>query len=267
MPDTIDPAHIHPHLAPPVSGPVVWAAEVGSTNDLVAMRARAGAAEGLVIGADYQTAGRGRRGRTWTADAGDALLFSVLLRPSGAGREVGVLPIAAAVGVAEGLAAIGVPVGLIWPNDISVDGKKLGGILCELASAGQALSWGVVGIGLNVRTSPMLVGGRWEPTSIAEVAGRAIARETILAAVLRGLGEWVGRWYADGAGPIIAAFARRDALAGRKVRVTVGAGTLEGRADGLNADGALRVITPDGHVTPVTSGEVIGVDRAGVDPL
>jgi len=263
--DAIDAARVEACLVAPVIGPVVWASEVGSTNDLIAMRARAGAAEGLVIGADFQTKGRGRRGRTWTAAAGDAVLFSVLLRPSPTGRDVGILPIAAAVGVAEGLAALDVPVGLVWPNDLSVGGKKLGGILCELASAGQELTWAVVGVGINVRTSPALAGGRWQPTSICEVVGASVPREAVLVAALRGLGEWLGRWYAEGDLPIIQAFGRRDALAGRAVRVAVGDDTLDGVADGLNADGALRVRTPTGTVLAVNSGEVTGVDARSVD--
>ena len=267
MPDAIDTARVQRGLVAPVAGPVVWAAEAGSTNDLVAMRARAGAAEGLVIGADFQTAGRGRRGRTWTADAGAALLFSVLLRPARAGRDVGVLPIAAAVGVAEGLATLGVPVELVWPNDITADGKKLGG---HPVRAGEQRPGARVGgrsaIGLNVRASPVLADGRWEPTSVAAVAGRPVPREAVLGAVLRGLGEWFGRWYADGDAPVVAAFGRRDALAGRAVAVAVGDATLSGVADGLNANGALRVVTPDGAVAAVTSGEVTGVDaERGVD--
>jgi len=265
MHDAIDTARVQQGLVPPVAGPVVWAVEAGSTNDLVAMRARAGAAEGLVIGADFQSAGRGRRGRTWTADAGAGLLFSVLLRPARAGRDVGVLPIAAAVGVAEGLATLGIPAELVWPNDLTADGKKLGGILCELASSGQELAWAVVGVGLNVRASPVLTDGRWEPTSVAAVAGGPVPREAVLGAVLRGLGEWVGRWYRDGDAPVVAAFGRRDALVGRPVVVAVGDATLRGVADGLNANGALRVVAPDGAVAAVTSGEVTGVERSGAD--
>jgi BirA family biotin operon repressor/biotin-[acetyl-CoA-carboxylase] ligase len=267
MPDAIDAARVESRLVAPVAGPVVWASEVGSTNDLVAMRARAGAAEGLVIGADFQTQGRGRRGRTWTAAAGDAVLFSVLLRPSRTGRDVGLLPIVAAVGVAEGLAALAVPVGLVWPNDLSVGGKKLGGILCELASVGQELAWAVIGVGINVRTSPALTGGRWQPTSVSEAVGAPVRREEVLVAALRGLGEWFGRWYTEGDAGVIRAFGRRDALAGRSVRVAVGDATLDGVADGVNADGALRVRTSSGSVVAVTSGEVTGVDAtSGHEP-
>ena len=262
MPDAIDVARVEARLVAPVTGPVVWAREVGSTNDLIAMRARGGAPEGLVIGADFQTHGRGRRGRVWAAAAGDAVLFSILLRPARTGGEVGLLPIVAAVGVAEGLSALGVPVGLVWPNDVSVDGKKLAGILCELASAGRQLAWAVVGVGINVRTTPVLTGGRWQPTSVNEVLGAAVPREEVLAAALRGLGEWFGRWYADGDADVIAAYRRRDALRGGAVTLSVGDATLAGVAEGLHADGALRVRTTHGTVVAVTSGEVTGVDAS-----
>ena len=152
--DRIDARVVEAGLTGPLAGPVVWATEVGSTNDLVAMRARAGAAEGLVIGADFQTAGRGRRGRVWAADPGASLLFSVLLRPRSAGRDIGLLPIAAAVGIADGLARIGVTTELVWPNDVTVAGRKLGGILCELSSTAGELTWAVIGSGSTWRDRP-----------------------------------------------------------------------------------------------------------------
>src|SRR5436189_240411 len=83
------PARVAPPPPPALAGPVVWQAETGSTNDEAAARARAGAPEGLVVGADHQTAGRGRRGRTWVARPGDALLVSVLLRPPVAPVDAG----------------------------------------------------------------------------------------------------------------------------------------------------------------------------------
>ena len=263
MPERIDTARVEAELVGPVRGPVVWASEVGSTNDLVAMRARAGAAEGLVIGADFQTQGRGRRGRVWEASPGDAVLFSVLLRPSRMGHDVRLLPIVAAVGVAEGLAELGASVGLVWPNDLTVDGKKLGGILCELSSVGQELAWAVVGVGINVRTSPALAAGRWEPTSLAEVLGAPPARDLVLAATLRGLGTWFGRWYEDGNTAVLGAFAARDVLSGRTVCITAGEYTLSGVAVGLDSTGALQVRRASGEVVAISSGEVTGVDATG----
>ncbi len=266
MPDRIDTGRVEAALVAPVGGPVVWASEVGSTNDLIAMRAREGAAEGLVIGADFQTHGRGRRGRVWEASPGDGVLFSVLLRPSRVGRDVRLLPIVAAVGVAEGLSELGASVGLVWPNDLTVDGKKLGGILCELTSVGQELAWAVVGVGINVRTSPALGAGRWEPTSLADVLGAPPTRDRVLVAALRGLGTWFGRWYDDGEAPVLGAFAARDVLIGRTVRVAVGEYLLRGVAAGLDSSGALQVRRASGEVVAISSGEVTGVDATGPQP-
>lgn len=260
MSDPVDPRAVEAGLDGPVAGPVVWATEVGSTNDLVAMRARAGAAEGLVIGADFQTAGRGRRGRVWEADPGASVLFSVLLRPRRSGKEIGLLPIAAAVGVADGLARIGVTTELVWPNDITVDGRKLGGILCELASTSGELSWAVIGIGINVARSPDVEAPRWRPTSVSEIRGTPCPRQDVLTSVLAGVSEWYARWDAGDDHAIATAFAARDALVGRVVRIATGDHVVTGRADGLGPGGVLRLRTSDGSVIELGSGEVTGVD-------
>lgn len=263
MSDPIDPRVVDARLTGPLGGPVAWASEVGSTNDLVAMRARTGAAEGLVIGADHQTAGRGRRGRSWAADPGEALLFSVLLRPTRSGAPLGLLPIAVAVGVAEGLAAVGVDTRLVWPNDVTVDGRKLGGILCELASRGGGVDWAVAGVGINVAASPRVDAPRWEPISVREALGGPRSRQEVLIAVLRGLSSAYARWCAGDDAGIVAAFGDRDALAGRRVRVAVGDREQAGIADGIGIGGQLRIRADDGTLSEVASGEVTGVDAVG----
>ena len=96
--DPVVPGIVEERLSPPLAGPVRWLRTTGSTNDDVAAAAREGAAEGLVIGADLQTAGRGRRGRAWVTDPDEALLFSVLLRPPVAAIDAAFLPIVVAVG-------------------------------------------------------------------------------------------------------------------------------------------------------------------------
>jgi BirA family biotin operon repressor/biotin-[acetyl-CoA-carboxylase] ligase len=260
MSDDIDVGALSSVLVAPVAGPVIWVGQTGSTNDLIALRARDGADEGLVIGTDFQTAGRGRRGRTWAADPGASVLFSVLLRPRASGLHLGVLPITAAVGVAGGLAAIGVEAQLVWPNDLTVDGRKLGGILCELSSTGGEPLWAVVGVGINVTSTPDVSGGRWTPVSVAEAATAPRTRQEVLTAVLSGLSAWFGRWYDEGDDPVLAAFAARDALAGRSVEVARGDRTLVGRAGGLGPGGVLRLHTGDGELHTLTSGEVIGID-------
>ena len=261
--DPVDPAAVATHLTPPVGGPVLWAAEVTSTNDLLAARARRGDPEGVVMGADHQTAGRGRRGRAWEAEPGEALLFSVLLRPPMAPERAGLLPIVAAVGVAEGLAVCGVPVRIAWPNDLLLGDRKLGGILCEIAADRDRVEWAVVGIGLNVAGVPRLTAGRWTPASVAEGPAGPVPRQALLAAVLSALSARTAAWYAGDAAGVIAAFGAMDALAGRAVRLGTPGGEISGTAAGLDADGALRVVGDDGAERRLTGGEVTGLDGAG----
>lgn len=124
--------------------------QTGSTNADLLEAARAGAAEGLVLVAEEQTAGRGRLGRTWSAPAGAALTFSVLLRPAGVPpTRLGWLPLLTGVAVAAAVRAeTGVPASLKWPNDVLVGERKLAGILAEAHSDAV-----VVGVGLNVTLS------------------------------------------------------------------------------------------------------------------
>lgn len=260
--DVVDPEAVAARLTAPLAGPVHWAREVTSTNDLLAARARRGAPEGVVMGADHQTAGRGRRGRTWEDGAGEALLFSVLLRPPMAAADAGLLPIVAAVGAAEGLAAHGVPVGIAWPNDLLLGDRKLGGILCEIAADRDGVEWAVVGIGINVAGAPRLTAGRWTPAAVAEAPCGAVPRGELLVSVLTALGTRVAAWYAGDHAGVLAGFAARDALAGRPVTVGTPAGEVTGVAAGLAADGALRVVLPDGTEHRLTGGEVTGVDGA-----
>lgn len=260
--DAVDAAAVAARLRPPVSGPVLWAHEVTSTNDLLAARARRGDPEGVVMGADHQTAGRGRRGRVWEDGAGEALLFSVLLRPPMAPADAGLLPIVVAVGAAEGLAAHGVPVRICWPNDLLLGDRKLGGILCEIAADRDRVDWAVVGIGINVSGVPRLTGGRWTPAAVADAPGVAVSRTELLASLLTALSARIAGWYAGDEAGVLAAFAGMDALAGRPVTVGAPGGEVTGTAAGLAGDGALRVLLPDGSERRLTGGEVTGVDGA-----
>ena len=163
--DPIVPRLVQVQLSAPIAGPVRWSPTTASTNDDAVAQARAGALEGLVIGTDFQTRGRGRRGREWRSEPGDAVLCSVLLRPPVSPADVGVLPIIAAVSVAE---ALGDDAGIIWPNDIVIDDRKVCGILCELSADESGVAWVVVGMGINVRGVPELADARWQPGALAD---------------------------------------------------------------------------------------------------
>ncbi|MFC9246856.1 biotin--[acetyl-CoA-carboxylase] ligase [Streptomyces sp. NPDC057136] len=233
----------------------------GSTNSDLAARAD-GLAEGTVLVAEEQTAGRGRLDRTWTAPPRSGLFFSVYLTPGDVPvHRWGWLPLLAGVATATALAqAAGVDTVLKWPNDllVTIDGaeRKAGGILAERAGEGV-----VIGIGLNVSLRadelPVPAAG-----SLALAGAVSTDRETLLRAVLRGLEEWYGRWRAaDGdaaTSGLQTAYAAGCATLGRTVRAELpGDRSLVGEAVAVDGDGRLVLSTGDGLQEPVSAGDIV----------
>ena len=252
--DPVVPLLVTPRLRAPLAGPLTWLPETGSTNeDLIAL-ARAGAPEGTAIGADIQTAGKGRRGRSWMAARGHGLLVSALLRPGVPPVNAGLLPIVAAVGAAD---ALGPDARIVWPNDILIGGRKVAGILCEMSADQEGVAWAVVGIGVNVRSAPDLDDARWSPGALAD-AGAPPARADLLVDLLGALGDRYAAWVASGPGATLAAFAERDALAGRAITVSLPEGEVTGVAGGTDELGRLLVATDDGE-RRLGAGEVVRV--------
>lgn len=218
---------------------------VGSTNDVARELASAGAPEGTTVLADQQTRGRGRRGRAWHSEAGQSLLLSMIARPGAPGAEA-ILSLRLGLAVARAIEAVmPLVVGIKWPNDLTLHGRKVGGMLCEGAVEGDRVAFVVAGAGVNVLQdddwSPPLAGSAtslasWvdQPPDITELAGRVIA-------------EWLDA-LAPGGGRLTAAeleeYSRRDVLAGRRVRVD---GEITGTAQGIDPGGALRL---DDNGTP-----------------
>ncbi|MDQ0992716.1 biotin--[acetyl-CoA-carboxylase] ligase [Streptomyces sp. V3I7] len=236
----------------------------GSTNiDLVA-RAREGkAAEGAVLVAEEQTAGRGRLDRQWTAPARSGLFFSVLLRPAEVPVERwGWLPLLTGVAVATGLARVaGVDTALKWPNDLLVtvgdEERKAGGILAERAGDDAV----VVGVGINVTL-------RADELPVPQAGSLALAgagntdRDPLLRAVLRSLEEWYDRWRAAGGDPLASglqeAYAAGCATLGRTVRAELpGDRSLTGEAVAIDGDGRLVLATENGVQQPVGAGDIV----------
>ncbi|MYW09624.1 biotin--[acetyl-CoA-carboxylase] ligase [Streptomyces sp. SID2563] len=233
----------------------------GSTNTDLAARA-AGLAEGTVLVAEEQTAGRGRLERTWTAPARSGLFFSVYLTPGDVPAERwGWLPLLTGVAAATGLArAAGVDMALKWPNDllVSVDGeeRKTGGILAERAGDGV-----VIGIGLNVSLRADELPA---PTAASLALAGAVStdRETLLRGVLRSLEHWYGLWRdADGdaaASGVQEAYAAGCATLGKAVRAQLpGDRTLTGEAVAVDGDGRLVLATDGGPREPVSAGDIV----------
>ncbi|MEE4490986.1 biotin--[acetyl-CoA-carboxylase] ligase [Streptomyces sp. BE230] len=236
-------------------------AATGSTNSDLAGRA-ASLAEGTVLVAEEQTAGRGRLDRTWTAPARSGLFFSVYLTPGAVPvQRWGWLPLLAGVAAATGLArSAGVDTALKWPNDllVTVDGeeRKTGGILAERAGDGV-----VIGIGLNVSLRADELPA---PTAASLALAGAVStdRETLLRGVLRSLEQWYGQWRAaDGdaaASGLQEAYAAGCATLGRTVRAQLpGDRVLTGEAVAIDGDGRLVLSSDDGLREPVSAGDIV----------
>jgi BirA family transcriptional regulator, biotin operon repressor / biotin---[acetyl-CoA-carboxylase] ligase len=233
--------------------------ETASTNTDLAAEARAGAAEGLVLVAESQTAGRGRLDRTWTAPPRAGLTFSVLLRPAGVPvPSWGWLPLLAGVAVSAAVGRLAeLELRLKWPNDVLVGDRKVAGILAERADGAA-----VVGMGLNVttRTAELPVPAA---TSLALAGAACTDRDPLLRAVLRELDAQYRRWRGVAGDPgrsgLLPAYRERCATLGRQVRVELpGGGRVEGEATEIDASGRLVVMGAEG-VTAVGAGDVVHV--------
>lgn len=249
-----DAARILEHLGPYAAGfAIEVAAECASTNDALAADEAPSDARLRVLVAAVQHAGRGRRGRSWTCAPGQGLTFSCAwpLDPA-AGPPAG-LSLAVGLAVAEAVEGLGVRgVGLKWPNDVLVDGRKLAGILVELASGQRRTRRAVIGIGLNLVAQPFLPEGA---IALSERLDTAPDPERVLAALLLRLQARLEDFRRSGFAALRAAWQRRDAFAGRHVRITGEQIEQLGICDGVADDGAL-LLRGDSGVTRILSGEV-----------
>lgn len=237
---------------------ILYFASVGSTNDVARTLATLGAPEGIVVLADEQTAGRGRRERSWLAPAGTSLLFSLLLRPRLAPDHWQRLTMACSLALAESTECqTGLVVSLKWPNDLLIGGRKIAGVLTELGTADGRLEYAVVGIGLNANldfSEPQVASLAGQATSLAREMGSPVAREPLLASILQHV---EARYLAlcRGWSPQQQWTARLATL-GQEVAVSGAQRRLEGRAEGVDRDGALLLRLKDGQVARVLAGDV-----------
>lgn len=236
---------------------------VTSTNDVLRERAAGGAPPFSVAIADEQVAGRGRSGRRWSSPPGAGLWMSVLLRtPGGGGAPLLTLAVGVAVAEAlEGVVGRGAPA-LEWPNDILLEGRKVCGILCEGIAGAAAAGGGagvVAGIGVNLRQRPEDFPPelRERATSVETVVGGPVDRGALAGAILRGLRRRVDPPPRRVEGELARALERLDTLRGRRVHVE---GVGSGVAEGIGADGALRVRIAGEGTRRVVAGTVRPVE-------
>lgn len=243
--------------------------DIDSTNEEARRRADAGEPGPLWIRADLQTAGRGRRGRGWVSPTGN-LMCTLLVRPACTAQTGALLSFVTAVTVAEFLEAL-VPEGLVsvkWPNDILIGGAKSCGILLESAAGGGgALDWMAIGIGINLKHFPPDM--PYKVTSVAAAAGGSPVPDPREA--FTRLAAGFDRWYRAFDGGLGFEVIRKAWLAravglGQTIAVTLASGSCEGRFDGLDPSGALRLTLGDGQTRAITAGEVFFPETGGRPP-
>ena len=229
---------------------------VGSTNDEARARAEAGATDGTVIWAREQKAGRGRRGRDWSSPVGN-LYTSTILRPERPAGGAAQLSLVAAVALAEALDAVlpdGVAAACKWPNDVLVDRQKIAGILLESQGNGDAVSWIVIGCGVNVASHPDTT--TYPATNVNALCDSAVMLEAMLEHYLACLFAWRDIWRESGIEPVRRAWIARAAGLGGPITVRLPDRELSGRFHDMDADGALLLELPDGVRKRITAGDV-----------
>jgi BirA family biotin operon repressor/biotin-[acetyl-CoA-carboxylase] ligase len=225
-----------------------------STNDIVHTQARAGRAEGLVVVADHQTQGRGQQGRSWLDHPTQALLCSILLRPTWLSpQQTPHLVNAFVATLAETLAQmVPVPVAIKWPNDVvlALSGgmAKVAGVLCEGQVNQSGMQYICVGWGVNVYDAPSVEVVNQPVTHLAAHAVHPVTRTAVLQAQLEAFGACYHRLRHD-VQIYQELWQARQYLIGQEVRIRHGDGVVVGRAQGLAADGGLIVETESGSQT------------------
>jgi BirA family biotin operon repressor/biotin-[acetyl-CoA-carboxylase] ligase len=246
-----------PQLRLPTGYRLIAYDSIGSTNDEAKRLAREGAAEGTLLWALEQTAGRGRRGRIWLSPQGN-LYASLILRPDCPASRAAQLGFVAALAIGGALGAPGVS--FKWPNDVLVNGRKVAGVLLEAEMIGHHRpSFVVVGVGVNLATAPQDT--EFPATSLLQEGWGTIPPRVMLEGFVEHFQMWEMRWRMEGFAPVRAAWLAAAASArGEPIRVRLEAASLHGRFLDMDEDGVL-LLEAAGERRHVSAGEVFLADR------
>ncbi|NRA33997.1 MAG: biotin--[acetyl-CoA-carboxylase] ligase [Polyangiaceae bacterium] len=225
----------------------------GSTNDDARTAGTAGAKHGSCFLTDYQSRGRGRRGRQWESAPAENLLCSILLRPQVTAEQLGCLSLLVGLSIRDALApCVNVPLQIKWPNDVLAQGKKLCGILVESSFAGDQMGAVIAGFGINLHQTDFPSNIQGAPTSLVALGADPIDRETVLANVLLEVEARLTAFQQKGLSSALPDLRQHDALLGTTVRIE----GLSGVADGINENGALLLRDSSGKQHAIVSGTV-----------
>ncbi|MCC6049916.1 MAG: biotin--[acetyl-CoA-carboxylase] ligase [Thermofilum sp.] len=232
---------------------VVYLERCGSTQDAARELAERGVAEGAVVVAEVQEAGRGRLGRSWHSAAG-GIYATVVLRPPP--RALRALSLAASVAVARVLGLLGLDAKVKWPNDVQVSGRKVCGVLVEAAAEPGGAAYALVGIGLNVNNElpPELAGAA---ATLRGLLGRPVPRLPLFLKLLEELGDVYARVREGRWSEVLREWRGRSSTLGRVVRVETPEGAFTGLAVDVSEDGALLVRLESGELREFHAGDIV----------
>lgn len=237
---------------------IVYKETTGSTNADVRRMAEDGAENGLLVVADAQTSGKGRRGRQWESEKGTNLYFSMLLKPDIAPDKASMITLVAAYSVAKMIAKnTGLDAKIKWPNDIVVGKKKVCGILTEMNMERDYIHHIVVGIGINVNEEEFPDEIRDMATSLKKEVGRIVSRANLLCDILLQFEKDYSAFLAaEDLKPFIDDYNKMLVNKGALVKVLDPKGEFSGIAGGINEEGMLIVFKENGQIEKVYAGEV-----------
>lgn len=236
---------------------------VDSTNDVARRLAEDGAAADLVVRAQAQTAGRGRHRRTWISERGN-LYFSLLLRPNcelGRAPQLGFVAVNAIVESVAAVLPSATAVNCKWPNDVLVQGHKVGGMLLESNSQPDGtVDWLIIGIGVNVAQHPRDV--RYPASSLIAEGAPEDCADAVFEGFLRAFQAGRAVWESDGFKAIRDAWRSRAAGLGEPIRINLDSEILDGVFEDIEESGALIVRRNGGERVKVTAGDVLFTSAA-----
>ncbi len=259
-PDAVTPAAIQQYLTASVYGSTIsYRGTCPSTQLIAHEEAQNGAADGTVIIADEQTAGKGRLSRPWSSAAGKGIWMSVITRPELTPQQAPQMTLVAAVAIVRAIEeCTSVRPSIKWPNDILAGGRKLTGILTELQADPDRVKAIILGIGMNVNQQTEDFPGELQEiaTSLRVEGGQPVSRAKLVAAVLSYLEQYVALYVEKGFAPLKLLWESYADSIGRRVRISTLQETYEAVAQGISEDGRLEVQLDDGSVRGIYSADI-----------
>jgi len=264
-PDLVFPEEISMGLNTNIMGRrILYSEEVTSTQDVAEEAARKGAEEGVVVISERQTKGRGRKGRLWASPPREGVYFSVVLRPNLRPTQIIQIPLIAGIAVCKSIRGI-TPLEprIKWPNDITIDGKKVAGILAEMSCDIDRVNHIVLGIGVNVNTQCSLLPepSRGIATSLAEKCGEYISRVRLVQCLLAEFDALYNEFLVSGFDASRKEWKTLDDTIGSWVKVSDAKEEIEGKALDIDDEGFLLVRKENGDVKRIVSGDVSLIGR------